>query len=206
MRRARDDRHRDVSGNARDHQQHLVGSRDAEEGHPARATRARSEVSYGAAAWRAAGHGCLKAPTLADALADSQQQGHIVTLSMKRASAAMLAGQEADAVTGWLQRTGGARSTAYAPAPGSRVLPSSSSNPVEADFGKSWRRCGKGNDYEDQTMRDLAKPPPEWDPTFPHVLQAATASRRRSSAQWERSPYCRRVHRDGSRPRCDRRR
>ena len=55
---------------------------------PARATRRRREVPYGD---RQAGGGggarLLKAPTFADALADSPQHGHIVTLSMKRASA-----------------------------------------------------------------------------------------------------------------------
>ena len=131
----------------------------------------------------------LKAPTFADALADSPQHGHIVTLSMKRASAAMLAGQKADAAL-WLQGNGWSSSTAYAPAPEKSLLRFIQSNPVEADFGKSWSRMGKGSDYKYEDAGLGEKPPPEWDPTFPHLLQPRDGKPTTFFyAAWEESPY-----------------
>jgi len=131
----------------------------------------------------------LKAPTFADALADSPQHGHIVTMSMKRASAAMLAGQKADAAL-WLQGNGWSSSTAYAPAPEKSLLRFIQANPVEADFGKSWSRMGKASDYKYDDAGLGEKPPPEWDPTFPHLLQPRDGKPTTFFyAAWEESPY-----------------
>jgi predicted AlkP superfamily pyrophosphatase or phosphodiesterase len=131
----------------------------------------------------------LKVPTFADALADSPQHGHIVTLSMKRASAVMLAGQKADAAL-WLQGTGWSSSTAYAPAPEKSLLRFIQANPVEADFGKSWSRMGKASDYTYDDAGMGEKPPPEWDPIFPHLLQARDGKPTTFFyAAWDESPY-----------------
>ena len=108
---------------------------------------------------------------------------------MKRASAAMLAGQKADAAL-WLQGNGWSSSTAYAPAPEKSLLRFIQANPVEADFGKSWSRMGKASDYKYDDAGLGEKPPPEWDPTFPHLLQPRDGKPTTFFyAAWEESPY-----------------
>jgi predicted AlkP superfamily pyrophosphatase or phosphodiesterase len=108
---------------------------------------------------------------------------------MKRASAAMLAGQKGDAVL-WLQGNGWSSSTAYAPAPEKSLLRFIQANPVEADFGKSWSRMGKASDYKYDDAGLGEKPLPEWDPTFPHLLQPRDGKPTTFFyAAWEESPY-----------------
>jgi hypothetical protein len=59
----------------------------------------------------------LKVPTFASALSEATHgQGRVVTMSIKRASATMLAGQKADVVL-WLQGGGFSSSTAYGTTP-----------------------------------------------------------------------------------------
>ncbi len=132
----------------------------------------------------------LKVPTFASQLLDSQQgKSRVVTMSVKLASAAMLAGAKGDPVL-WLQGNGWSTSTAYAPAPEKSVLRFIQSNPIEADFGQSWTRMGKASDYKYDDAGAGEKPPPDWDPVFPHLLQPRSGKPTTFFYEaWEESPF-----------------
>ncbi len=113
----------------------------------------------------------LEAPAFASVLADAQQgRGRVVTLSIKAAAAAMLAGRRADAAL-WFQGTGFSSSTAYGDAPEKSLLRYIDSHPIETDFGQSWHTMGKSADYKYVDDATGEKPPDEWDRAMPHRLQ-----------------------------------
>ena len=147
------------------------------------------EVPYGA---RDAGSGgsarLLNAPTLASAI--GQPGGRVVALSLKRASAAMLAGQgRGDAVL-WFQGGGWSSSTAWASAPEKSVLRYAKNAPIEADFGLSWDRAAKRSDYKFDDKGLGETPPTEWNPEMPHALQPRDGRPTRFFYEaWQESPY-----------------
>ena len=132
----------------------------------------------------------LKVPTFASQLLEAQQgKSRVVALSVKRASATMLAGAKGDPVL-WLQGNGWSTSTAYAAAPEKSVLRFIQGNPVEADFGQSWLRMGKAGDYKYEDAGAGEKPPPDWDPVFPHLLQPRSGKPTTFFYEaWEESPF-----------------
>ncbi|MBK5296267.1 MAG: alkaline phosphatase family protein [Vicinamibacteria bacterium] len=147
------------------------------------------EVPYGA---RPAGSGgsarLLGAPTLAAAI--GQPGGRVVTMSLKRAAAAMLAGQgRADAVL-WFQGGGWSSSTAWASAPEQSVLRSAERAPVEDDFGRSWDRLAKRSDYKFDDKGVGERPLSEWDVEMPHALQPRDGKATTFFYEaWQESPY-----------------
>src|SRR4029079_11327188 len=90
----------------------------------------------------------VKVPSFASALSDATHgQGRVVALSIKRASATMLAGQKGDVVL-WIQGGGLSSSTTYGQSPEPSIARYLSAHPVLEDFGKSWDRLGKAKDYK----------------------------------------------------------
>jgi arylsulfatase A-like enzyme len=150
-----------------------------------------TELPYGD---RPAGGGgsarLLNVPTFASALAEAGHgQGRVVTMSLKRAAATMLAGQRGDAVL-WLQGGGFSSSTAYGPTPEKSLLRYLNDHPIVEDFGKSWSRAGKASDYKYDDAGLAEKPSPEWDTTMPHLLQPRSGKPTTFFYQaWEASPY-----------------
>jgi hypothetical protein len=130
----------------------------------------------------------LQAPTLAAAI--GQPGGRVVVLSLKRAAAAMLAGQgRGDAVL-WFQGGGWSSSTAWAAAPEKSLLRSAAGAPIEADFGLPWTRLGKKSDYKFDDKGLGEKPPPEWDVEMPHALKQRDGQPTTFFySAWQESPY-----------------
>lgn len=113
----------------------------------------------------------LKVPTFASALSEATHgQGRVVTLSLKRASATMLAGQKGDVVL-WIQGGGLSSSTTYAQSPEPSIVRYLNAHPVLDDFGRAWDRLGKAKNYKYADDGMAEKPPSEWDATFPHLMQ-----------------------------------
>ena len=151
--------------------------------------REHREVPYGS---RRPGQGgsarALLAPTLASVL--GAPGGRVVSLSLKRAAAAMLAGQgRGDAVL-WFQGGGWSSSTAWAAAPEKSVLRFVERSPIEEDFGRVWNRAGKRDDYKYDDKGLGEKPPAEWDVELPHALQPRDGRPTMFFYEaWQESPY-----------------
>lgn len=151
--------------------------------------REAKEVPYGA---RQAGSGgsarALAAPTLASVLGAAG--GRVVTISLKRASAAMLAGQgRGDAVL-WFQGGGWSSSTAWATTPERSLLRHVERTPIEEDFGRIWDRALRKSDYKFEDKGLGEKPPSEWDTELPHALQPRDGRPTMFFYEaWQSSPY-----------------
>ena len=133
----------------------------------------------------------LRAPTLAQALAAARNgRGRVVALSLKRASAAMLAGPgRGDAVL-WLQGGGFSSSTAWGQTAEKSLRRFADGNPILDDFGKLWNRGDKTASYKYEDNGLGEKPSAEWDPVFPHALQPRDGRRTTFFYQaWDESPY-----------------
>ncbi|HEX7086112.1 MAG TPA: alkaline phosphatase family protein [Vicinamibacterales bacterium] len=152
--------------------------------------RSAREVPYGD---RQAGSGgsasSLKAPTLASAIA-SATGGRVVSISLKRAAAAMLAGTgRGDAVL-WFQGGGWSSSTAWASKPERAMLRAATRAPIESDFGRIWARRHGGGHYEFEDDGLGEKPSPEWTTVFPHALQPRDGRPTLFFYEaWQSSPY-----------------
>jgi hypothetical protein len=151
--------------------------------------REEKEVPYGQ---RQAGTGgsarMLSAPTLASVLGAAG--GRVVTISLKRASAAMLAGQgRGDAVL-WFQGGGWSSSTAWAKTPEKSILRQAERAPVEEDFGRIWDRALKKSDYKYDDNGLGEKPLSEWNAEMPHALQPRDGRPTTFFYEaWQESPY-----------------
>ena len=147
------------------------------------------EVPYGA---REVGPGgsaqMLKVPTLASTI--GKAGGRVVTLSLKRASAAMLTGQgRGDAVL-WFQGGGWSSSTAWATTPEKSLLRADERMPIAGDFGLIWDRAAKKSDYKFDDKGLGEKPPDEWDSEMPHALKQRDGKPSGFFyTAWEESPY-----------------
>jgi predicted AlkP superfamily pyrophosphatase or phosphodiesterase len=132
----------------------------------------------------------LNAPSFASALSDATHgQGRVVTMSVKRASATMLAGQKGDVVL-WLQGGGFSSSTAYATEPEKSLARYLNDHPILQDFGKPWGRLGKSGDYKYVDDGVAEKPPMEWDAKMPHMLQPRSGKPTTFFYEaWDESPY-----------------
>jgi predicted AlkP superfamily pyrophosphatase or phosphodiesterase len=150
------------------------------------------EVPYGR---REAGSGgsarALAVPTLASALASSSGgAGRVVSISLKRAAAAMLAGQgRGDAVL-WFQGGGWSSSTAWGTSPERSLLRTANSNPIGEDFGRVWSRSARESVYKFEDDGLGEKPPSEWTAQFPHALQPRDGRPTMFFYEaWQASPY-----------------
>jgi predicted AlkP superfamily pyrophosphatase or phosphodiesterase len=132
----------------------------------------------------------LAVPTLANALSDAQQgRNRIAVFSLKRAAAAMLAGKKGDPVL-WLQGPGWSTSTPYAQTPDKTLLKFIQGNPLEADFGKTWDHATKTSAYKYADDGLGEKPPSEWTPLMPHLLQERSGKPTTFFyTAWEESPF-----------------
>ena len=132
----------------------------------------------------------LKVPTFATALSEATHgQGRVVAMSIKRASATMLAGQKADVVL-WLQGGGFSSSTAYGTTPEKSLASYLNDHPVLEDFGKVWGRLGKSSDYKYTDDGVAEKPPAEWDVKMPHLLQPRSGKPTTFFYEaWDESPF-----------------
>src|SRR5439155_2175843 len=114
----------------------------------------------------------------------------IVTLSIKARSAVALAGHSANVAT-WFNATGAwATSAAYPGAPVPFVKTFIEANPVEKDFGASWTRVLRDDEYAYKDDGEGERPPQGWTRTFPHVLKGAGEKPDGLFYnQWESSPF-----------------
>lgn len=146
------------------------------------------EVPYGSREATSGGSArMLGAPTLASALG---QNGRVVAISLKRASAAMLAGNgRGDAVL-WFQGGGWSSSTAWAPEAEKSLKRHAERNPIEEDFGRIWDRARRRADYKFEDKAIGEKPPTEWDVEMPHALQPRDGRPTLFFyTAWQESPY-----------------
>ncbi len=151
--------------------------------------REGKEVPYGTREATSGGSArLLNAPTLASAV--GAPGGRVVTISLKRASAAMLAGNgRGDAVL-WFQGGGWSSSTAWATAPEKSLLRYAERNPIEQEFGQIWDRAAKKSDYKYDDKGLAEKPPSEWDVEMPHALKPRDGRPTLFFYEaWQESPY-----------------
>ncbi len=150
------------------------------------------EVPYGRREAGSAGSAStLAAPTLASALSSSSGgAGRVVAISLKRASAAMLAGQgRGDAVL-WFQGGGWSSSTAWAKSPERSLLRDAVNNPIDEDFGRVWSRRRDESEYKHEDDGLGEKPSVEWTTKFPHALQPRDGRPTLFFYEaWQTSPY-----------------
>jgi predicted AlkP superfamily pyrophosphatase or phosphodiesterase len=149
------------------------------------------EVAYGNRQANGGGSGRLLAvPTLASVFADAKPvAGQVVSLSLKRASAAMLAGTKGNPVI-WRQGDGWSSSTTYATEPDKTVMRFITGNPIERDFGVAWSRAGKKSEYKYEDKALGENPSVEWTAEFPHLLQPRSGKPTTFFYQaWEESPF-----------------
>lgn len=150
------------------------------------------EVPYGGS--RPPGSGgsgrLLAVPTLASVLADAKPApGHVVALSLKRASSAMLSGLKGNPVI-WRQGDGWSSSTTYASEPDKTTMRFFAANPIEREFGAAWAREGKKSDYKYDDNGVGEKPSVEWTTEFPHMLQPRSGKPTTFFYEaWEESPF-----------------
>ena len=130
----------------------------------------------------------LEVPSLASVI--GKADGRVVVLSLKRASAAMLAGQgRGDAVL-WFQGGGWSSSTAWAEAPEKSLLRAAERAPIEGDFGQMWERALKKSDYKFSDKGLAEKPPSEWDAEMPHALKPRDGQPTTFFySAWQESPF-----------------
>jgi predicted AlkP superfamily pyrophosphatase or phosphodiesterase len=149
------------------------------------------EVPYANRAANGGGSGRLLAvPTLASVLADAKPvAGQVVSLSLKRASAAMLAGIKGNPVI-WRQGDGWSTSTTYASEPDKTVMKFITGNPIERDFGAAWKLAGKKEEYKYEDKAGGERPSIEWTAEFPHLLQPRSGKPTTFFYEaWEESPF-----------------
>jgi predicted AlkP superfamily pyrophosphatase or phosphodiesterase len=151
-------------------------------------------VPYGAATGGDDSAAALGIPTFPEEMR-RQKHARVVSLSLKARSAIMLAGHSGDAVT-WLSNSlnGWETSTAFSVAPLPGVQAFIASNPITADYGRTWERMLPPARYPevDEGLREA--PAPGWTPSFPHVLRGDTNERQAQPPhaffqEWEDSPF-----------------
>jgi predicted AlkP superfamily pyrophosphatase or phosphodiesterase len=134
----------------------------------------------------------LLIPTFADEMR-RQRSARVVSLALKARSAIMMVGHGGDAVT-WLADSleGWTTSTAYSQAPVSAVSAFLASNPITADYGRTWIPVLPPDRHEGPDAGLGERPPLGWTHSFPHVLTGDPNEAKPTRAffvQWETSPY-----------------
>ena len=128
-------------------------------------------------------------PTFASSIAAARPGSRVVSISLKRAGAAMMAGTRGDAVL-WFQGGGFSSSTAYAADPQSSLDRFVARNVIEEAFGERWLRLGRSGDYRGEDDAPEEKPPSEWSRTFPHALHARSGRPTLFFYEaWQESPF-----------------
>lgn len=146
-------------------------------------------VSYNRDATSRTGPGNLLIPSLADQMRGKGSK--VVTLALKARSAIMLAGHGGDAVT-WISESldGWETSSVYSQVPVPQVKAFISSNPIDADFGKTWSRMLPPSQYQGPDDGLAEDPTKGWTATFPHVLKGQNDKADTTFYdQWQHSPF-----------------
>jgi predicted AlkP superfamily pyrophosphatase or phosphodiesterase len=121
----------------------------------------------------------------------SERGARVVTLSLKDRSAIMMAGRAGHAVT-WLDVAGDrwVTSSAFTDAPLPQVKAFIDAHPIEADYGKTWKKLLPPASYRQTDDSNEEAPPPGWSRSFPHVLNGAGKGPDFDFYyQWQRSPF-----------------
>ena len=141
-------------------------------------------ASSGDSAWR------MGVPSFAEELRfQSGGATRVVTFSLKARAAITMAGHKGDAVT-WLENGLWTTSSAYGSMP--FVERFAQTNPLQADWGKTWSLSLPENTYLYDEKATGAVAPAGWDLTFPHPLRGNPDSSAPDAAfylQWATSPY-----------------
>ena len=141
-------------------------------------------IAGGDSAWR------MRVPAYAEELRfQSGGATRIVSLSLKARAAITMAGHKGDAVT-WFENGSWTTSSAYGTMP--FVENFAKTNPVKADYGKTWALSLPESTYFYDEKATGAVAPGGWDLTFPHPLRGDPDSSEPDSAfylQWATSPY-----------------
>ena len=141
-------------------------------------------IAGGDSAWR------MRVPAYAEELRfQSGGATRIVSLSLKARAAITMAGHKGDAVT-WFENGSWTTSSAYGTMP--FVENFAKTNPVKADYGKTWALSLPESTYFYDEKATGAVAPGGWDLTFPHPLRGNPDSSEPDSAfylQWATSPY-----------------
>ena len=151
-----------------------------------------SNTAYGGGAATAGGDSAwrMRVPAYAEELRfQTGGATRIVTISLKARAAITMAGHKADAVT-WFENGSWTTSSAYGTMP--FVENFAKTNPVTADYGKTWALSLPESNYLYDEKATGAVAPAGWDLTFPHPLRGNSDSSRPDAAfylQWATSPY-----------------
>ena len=151
-----------------------------------------SNIAYGGSAATAGGDSAwrMRVPAYAEELRfQSGGATRIVTFSLKARAAITMAGHKADAVT-WFENGSWTTSSAYGTMP--FVESFAKTNPVKADWGKTWSLSLPENGYLYDDKATGAVAPNGWGLTFPHPLRGNPDSSEPDAAfylQWATSPY-----------------
>ncbi|HEU0369221.1 MAG TPA: alkaline phosphatase family protein [Candidatus Acidoferrum sp.] len=141
-------------------------------------------IAGGDSAWR------MRVPAYAEELRfQSGGATRIVSFSLKARAAITMAGHKGDAVT-WFENGSWTTSSAYGTMP--FVENFAKTNPVKADYGKTWALSLPESTYFYDEKATGAVAPGGWDLTFPHPLRGNPDSSEPDSAfylQWATSPY-----------------
>jgi predicted AlkP superfamily pyrophosphatase or phosphodiesterase len=141
-------------------------------------------IAGGDSAWR------MRVPAYAEELRfQSGGATRIVSFSLKARAAITMAGHKGDAVT-WFENGSWTTSSAYGTMP--FVENFAKTNPVKADYGKTWALSLPVSTYFYDEKATGAVAPGGWDLTFPHPLRGNPDSGEPDSAfylQWATSPY-----------------
>jgi predicted AlkP superfamily pyrophosphatase or phosphodiesterase len=141
-------------------------------------------LSGGDSAWR------MGVPSFAEELRfQSGGATRVVTFSLKARAAITMAGHKGDAVT-WLENGFWTTSSAYGSMP--FVERFAQTNPVQADWGKTWSLSLPESAYLYDEKATGAVAPAGWDLTFPRPLRGNPDSSAPDAAfylQWATSPY-----------------
>jgi len=141
-------------------------------------------IAGGDSAWR------MRVPAYAEELRfQSGGATRIVSFSLKARAAITMAGHKGDAVT-WFESGSWTTSSAYGTMP--FVENFAKTNPVQADYGKTWALSLPESTYFYDEKATGAVAPGGWDLTFPHPLRGNPDGSEPDSAfylQWATSPY-----------------
>jgi predicted AlkP superfamily pyrophosphatase or phosphodiesterase len=141
-------------------------------------------IAGGDSAWR------MRVPAYAEELRfQSSGATRIVSFSLKARAAITMAGHKGDAVT-WFENGSWTTSSAYGTMP--FIENFAKTNPVKADYGKTWALSRPESTYFYDEQATGAVAPGGWDLTFPHPLRGNPDSSEPDSAfylQWATSPY-----------------
>jgi hypothetical protein len=151
-----------------------------------------SNIAYGGGAATAGGDSAwrMRVPAYAEELRfQSGGATRIVSFSLKARAAITLAGHKGDAVT-WFENGSWTTSSAYGTMP--FVENFAKTNPVKADYGRTWALSVPESSYFYDEKAIGAVAPRGWDLTFPHALRGNPDSSEPDSAfylQWATSPF-----------------